>query len=153
METPELRGNVLRATLTGQPFEVMITGEKKDEYRSPGQWIKSRLTKNDYDQVLFVNGYGARRPWLLCEFHGWDEAAQRQRHTFSNGLVVAVAPGDYIIHLGKVLATGNLLLPAWDARERLLALPREHTPAETKCLRRLEARLIEAGVLTIGGAF
>ena len=42
---------------------------------------------------------------------------------------------------------------AWAAREKLLALPRQHTPAETKRLRRLEAQLIAAGVLTIGGPF
>jgi hypothetical protein len=42
---------------------------------------------------------------------------------------------------------------AWDVRNKLLALPRTPTPAERRRLRRLEAQLIEAGLLTINTIF
>ena len=33
----------LKLTLKKMPFEVMVTGEKKIEFRCPSKWIESRL--------------------------------------------------------------------------------------------------------------
>jgi hypothetical protein len=80
----------------------------------PGQVLRltliiSRL-RRDYDYYVFYNGgyTGGSLPWMAFKAHGWDEAAGPEFHTFSNGLVVPVGAGDIIIHLGPLVATGNL---------------------------------------------
>jgi hypothetical protein len=104
---------VLKMTLSKQPFEVMVTGEKQQEYRSPSDWMMSRLydTKErakDYDAVFFRNGYQPHQPWFLAEFLGWEEAAADDSRSFSNGLVVPIPRGTIILHLGEILSSGNL---------------------------------------------
>lgn len=111
--TFDLPGQVLRLTLKKAPFDVMLSGEKKHEYRRPSDYIKSRLTR-DYDYIVFYNGgyTGGNLPWIAFKAHGWDEASEPANLEFSNGLRVAVAYGDIIIHLGDLVAFGNLNSPA-----------------------------------------
>jgi hypothetical protein len=92
----------LRLTLKAQPFEVMSSGEKKEEYREPSEWIKSRLFHKDgtakhYDFVEFTNGYGATRPKFKAAYVKVDMAQESKEITYSNGLVVKVKEGDYVI--------------------------------------------------------
>lgn len=63
---------VLRLTLKRQWFDMIASGEKKEEYRQPGKWILSRLEGRTYDRVQFRNGYAATSPVVECEFLGWD---------------------------------------------------------------------------------
>ncbi len=105
---------VLKLTLEFRPFQVMMTGEKTIEFREPRGWIKARLfTKGGelrhYDEVLFINGYGANRPSIRLEYpnkvhvHQGSDLVQE----YSNGLKVIVKEGTFCIHLGKVLEIGN----------------------------------------------
>jgi len=107
---------VLHLTLSKKPFEVMVTREKTDEFRGDSMWIGSRLyhsearfgQKKHYDLVKFVNGYGDDKPYFIAEYRGFDRAIETTRFEYSNGLVVVVLRGEYIIHLGKIIETGNL---------------------------------------------
>lgn len=111
---PPHGSRVLRLSLSKKPFDVMVTGEKSREYRRPSEWIKSRLEGREprpegpYDFVLFTNGYGAQRPWFAARFEGMGVCRQAYSVAFSNGLLVEVNEGDYIILLGPVAASGNL---------------------------------------------
>jgi|GEM_PF-1192653 len=94
--------SVLKLTLSKKPFEVMIIGEKDEEYRKPSKWIMSRLRM--YDYVLFTNGYGANFPWFITEFENWGYSPDLQTAYYSNGLIVQIGVDDIIISLGDVVA-------------------------------------------------
>ncbi|HUH25243.1 MAG TPA: hypothetical protein VLY87_01325 [Flavobacterium sp.] len=108
---------ILWLTLKMKPFEVMVTGEKPEEFRKPTQWIKSRhhtKTKSGYkfkvyDYVVFTNGYGKHRPYFIAEMVAFTNIshAGKKVYTYSNGLTVEVENGDYIIVIGKILEIGN----------------------------------------------
>ncbi len=65
-------GRVLRLTLKRKWFDMIASGEKKEEYRDPGQWIKSRVNDlKEYDAVEFRNGYQPNAPTVLVEYLGF----------------------------------------------------------------------------------
>ena len=110
----------LKLTVHAKAFEVMVTGEKKREYRRKSKWIQSRLWKKvyeidglpvfdhkEYDLVEIRNGYGKNRPYFLAEFKGHMENIQHFVESYSNGLYVQVNPFDQIIQLGKIIKIGN----------------------------------------------
>ena len=102
----------LLLTLNKLPFQVMISGEKREEFRMDSKWIQSRLfdkfgNQKSYDYVKFVNGYGVDKPYFICEFKGVEKVeGSFEKRVYSNGLVVDQA--DYIIKFGKIVSCGNL---------------------------------------------
>lgn len=103
----------LYLSLKKSPFEVMVTGEKTNEYREPSQWIKSRLyDKNGnpkhYDEIRYTNGYGPDKPYFVTDFYGGHTNIITQSIEYSNGFRVIIASGDYIIVHTKILEKGNL---------------------------------------------
>lgn len=112
---------VLCLPLKKGPFDVMITGEKNQEFRkSKGTgWIETRLYSNFsqdgeplegrvYGYVLFRNGYGDDKPYFICEYKGFYVAPEDFVKTYSNGFRVEVKKGDFIIRLGKIVEKGNI---------------------------------------------
>ena len=81
-------------TLKAQPYGVMVTGEKKEEFRLQSKWIESRLIDSvtgkdkQYDRVSFVNGYGKHRPSFTVSFKGYKLEANGVHKKYSNGLEV-----------------------------------------------------------------
>ncbi len=82
---------VLHLTLHRKWFRKILRGLKKEEYRDPTPYWDKRLEFKTFDVVRFVNGYGKDKPFMVVEF---DFA-----HRCKSG---------WIIHLGKILETGNL---------------------------------------------
>lgn len=106
----------LHLTLNKKAFEVMVTGEKKEEFRKYSKWIESRLydkefVSKEYDVIRFVNGYGKDKPYFICNFEGfWEAYMPVKAREYSNGLVVDnIGKFDFIIYCGDILETGNLL--------------------------------------------
>lgn len=98
---------ILHLVLKREPFEVMVTGEKKNEYREPSDWIKSRLfdkegNRRAYDFVCFRLGYRKFSPFFYVEYLGFTIANKTEYLKFTNKLHVKVNPGDYIIRLGEI---------------------------------------------------
>lgn len=62
---------VLRLTLKKKWFDMIASGDKKEEYRVPGKWILSRLRDKEYDVIEFKNGYGPNVPRMEVEYLGW----------------------------------------------------------------------------------
>ena len=93
---------VLRLTVKRKWFDLIASGEKKEEYRTPSDWIRSRLEGREYDFVEFKNGYGRHVPTCIVEFKGWwwglgipKWGAEREKEYF-------------IIHLGRVIYQHDL---------------------------------------------
>lgn len=57
---------ILKLTLKKKWFNMIASGEKKEEYREIKNYYMNRLT-NKYEQVLFTNGYRKDSPKLLVE--------------------------------------------------------------------------------------
>ena len=105
----------LHLSLKREPFAVMVTSEKTEEFRVGGDWIRSRLfdkndNEKDYDVIKFVNGYGSDKPYFICKYAGFMECYMDvTKRAYSNGLeITGIGKGDYIIYCGSVIETGNL---------------------------------------------
>ena len=98
----------LHLTLKADPFNVMVTGEKAEEFREPTAWIESRIVGKQYDQIKFVNGYGNDKPYFICENWGWLKVREDMTRRYTNGLSLEIKKGSYVILLGDILETGNL---------------------------------------------
>lgn len=92
---------VLRLTLKRKWFDMIASGEKREEYREPGNWIMSRLTGKDYDVVEFANGYGVNVPRVTCQYLGWTRGGGRPEWGASQDRHYVV------IRLGEVISTEN----------------------------------------------
>ena len=107
---------VLKLTLKAMPFEVMVTGEKRYEYRRDSSWLRSRLLRpsgrhRSYDLVEFTNGYGSDRPRFVCEFLNARKFTDKVglSLTYSNGLIVRLDSPLWVIGLGRIVQVSN-----WD---------------------------------------
>ena len=76
---------------------MMVTGEKKEEFREVSSWMESRLFDSkrggkeanavrEYDEVLFVNGRSKdKHPWFSAEFRGFEKRTDANI-TYSTGV-------------------------------------------------------------------
>jgi hypothetical protein len=93
---------MLRLTLKRQWFDMIASGEKKEEYRTPGKWILSRLEGKEYDYVEFKNGYGPNVPTMVVQYIGW-KYSHGKREWGGGSTTGAFAT----IMLGRVLSVNN----------------------------------------------
>ena len=93
----------LKLSINKKAFDVMVTGEKCEEFRDESKWILSRLKKS-YDYIQFTNGYGNERPVFIAEYLGHSVANVDK--VYSNGLVVK---GEKIVlRFGKIIEKRNV---------------------------------------------
>lgn len=106
---------ILHLSLKEEPFEVMVTGEKTNEFRAPTKWIISRLYNKDgtlkhYDLIKFVNGYGSTLPNFTAVYNGFN-VLNHGIHTepYSNGFHLEFLPAGTIdIKIGEIIEINNL---------------------------------------------
>lgn len=105
----------LYLSLKKEPFDVMVTGEKKEEFRKNSDWIRSRFfdknyNEREYDYIKFVNGYGKDSPYFICKYEGFDECYMDvSERKYSNGLKInGIGKGDFIIYCGEIIKKGNI---------------------------------------------
>ena len=92
----------LRLTLKKKWFDMIASGEKREEYREQGKWIDSRVNANkDYNVVEFANGYGPDVPCCVVEYLGYDWATGNPEWGAIPGKLYKV------IYLGRVLSLHN----------------------------------------------
>lgn len=82
---------VLYLTLYKQWFVEILEGRKHVEYRRRTARYDKMFTKQEYSHVVFTNGYGYERPWMIVEIREF-ECTEEQ----------------WLIHLGGVVVSGNL---------------------------------------------
>ena len=105
---------MLKLSFKKPPFDVMVTGEKKVEFRSMSAYIKARLVDSktgkdkEYDLVEFINGYGYDRPRFTVPFKGYELKEEGVYETYSNGLEVDTrGEATYVIFLGDNIVRTN----------------------------------------------
>lgn len=82
---------VLHLVLMKDPFERIMNGSKKIEYRDRTDYWKKRIEHKEYDYIKFRNGYAKNAPTMLVEYKGWNVNED----------------GDYELYLGKVIEVNN----------------------------------------------
>lgn len=88
---------ILHLTLKKKWFDMILSGEKKEEYREiKPYWIK-RLSKQ-YDIIRFRNGYSSDAPTMDIMFLGvkvgvnkteWSDASPKQCYVLSLGNILS----------------------------------------------------------------
>ena len=97
---------ILTLTLKKKWFDMILSGEKKEEYREIKPYWQTRFLESDtinknFDAVLFKNGYAKNAPSILIEHCGlWA----------GHGRISWGAPDKkvYIILLGSIIETKNI---------------------------------------------
>ncbi len=87
-----MKKRVLYLTLYRKWFDCIAAGWKRVEHRNYTEYWRTRLIGKSYDEIHFINGYGAARPWMRFEYG----------HLAHN-----VETGKLDIHLGRLLDSGN----------------------------------------------
>lgn len=88
---------ILHLTLKKKWFDMIASGEKKEEYREIKPYWNKRLHKTFYTHIKFRNGYRADAPNIFIELKG--------QH-IGNGNVNWGAPENknvYVLRLGNIL--------------------------------------------------
>jgi hypothetical protein len=109
---------VLCYVVAGAAYDVMVTGEKTEEYRQASQWNQRRLfvrpdskEQREYTFVRFYHGYGGmkhdNRRMFVAEYLGFDEVEYVDK-VYSNGLHVKFRASAqqkflYRIKIGRVV--------------------------------------------------
>lgn len=107
MTTTDPAPRILRLTLKRKWFDMIASGEKREEYRTPGKWILSRLDGKEYDVVEFKNGYGPKVPTMEVEFLGWEYSYGKREW----GAQAEPGKPYATIKLGRVLSRRNMPTP------------------------------------------
>lgn len=66
-ECPEYKKRTLRLTLKKKWFDMIASGEKKEEYRERKPYWVKRLKGHRFDLIEFRNGYGSNAPSIVAE--------------------------------------------------------------------------------------
>lgn len=61
---------VLHMTLKKKWFDMIASGEKKEEYREIKPYWASRIEGKEFDVVCFRNGYAKDAPTIVVDFLG-----------------------------------------------------------------------------------
>ena len=102
LSDPDASTRVLRLTLNRKWFEMVSSGVKKEEYRTPSAWINSRVnSKKRYDVVEFRNGYRSDSPTVAVEYLGFRYRPGRAMWGAEQGLNYVV------ILLGRIIPAPN----------------------------------------------
>jgi acetate kinase len=112
-----VNGKILRLTLKKKWFDMILSGEKKEEYREIKRYWIHRLCNeieyelnygswdavfNKFDFIIFTNGYGKNAPTLLVEWVS-TEVGKAKTEWSDNW------QGDvFVISLGSIIATENI---------------------------------------------
>ena len=85
---------VLHLNLYRKYFDQILKGEKTIEYRDITPYWSKRLEGKYYDVIQFRNGYRKDAPIMIVEY---------------KGTIVDDLYGTYVIKLGNVLETKNII--------------------------------------------
>lgn len=62
--------NVLNLTIRKAPFEDIVSGRKREEYRKATSYWTKRLIGRDFSEVRFLNGRSRESDKARMEFNG-----------------------------------------------------------------------------------
>ena len=86
---------ILHLTLHRQWFDLILSGEKTEEYREVKEFWRRRLENQRYDEIHFRNGYAPDARWMRVEL------LDITRGEWGGSPV-------FVLKLGRILETRNL---------------------------------------------
>lgn len=89
--------NVLHLTLKKRWFDMIATGEKKEEYREIKPYWNNLLNNKKFHAIQFRSGYSSNSPTILVEL---------REHLGGLGITEWGAPEGEVVHilrLGRIL--------------------------------------------------
>ena len=83
-------------------FNMIISGEKKEEYREVKEYWRKRLLHDKVDRLKLINGYGSDKPYIIIELKDIKMGLGNPYHGAPLNVWV------YILKLGEIVERGNL---------------------------------------------
>jgi hypothetical protein len=90
--------NILHLTLHRKWFDMILLGQKKEEYREMKAYWNLRISRRKYDAISFRNGYAKDAPQMLVEL---------KEHLTGLGIIEWGAPEGmpvHILRLGRIIS-------------------------------------------------
>ena len=97
----------LALRLKGCWFDVMVTGEKRTEYRTASQYWITRLDEKTFRTVKFTRGYARNAPFFVAEWKSCRRIVNAHAR-YSNGAEIEVTEETFAIELGDIVVRGNM---------------------------------------------
>jgi len=94
--------NILHLTLKKKWFDMILSRQKKEEYREIKEYWNVRFSKKKYDIIKFTNGYGKDKPSFTIEL---EELLIGLGLTQWGGVPNRIV---YILRLGNIIEKFNL---------------------------------------------
>ena len=93
-------------------FDMILYGDKKEEYRKIGDYWRKRLLVDKVDRIKFVNGYGKNKPFLVVELKDIRMGTGKEEW--------GAVPGEnyYILELGEKITYGNIKVRAMVVKKK-----------------------------------
>lgn len=89
---------ILHLTLHRKWFDMILSGQKREEYREMKPYWNLRLARRRYDAISFRNGYAKDAPQMLVEL---------KEHLSGLGIIEWGAPAEtpvHILRLGRIIS-------------------------------------------------
>ena len=92
----------LQLTLKKKWFDLILSGEKKEEYREIKPYWEKRLIGKKYDRIIFRNGYGSYAPWFAIELKGITQGNGKSEWGAEEGKRC------FVLSLGEIINIKNI---------------------------------------------
>ena len=89
--------NTLHLTLKKKWFDMILSGEKTEEYRDIKPYYNLRLIGREYDSVVFRNGYASNAPQFTIELKNITPSTGKPEWGAEEGKVY------FVLSLGKII--------------------------------------------------
>ena len=89
-------------TIKKKWFDMILSGEKTEEYRDIKPYYNLRLIGQDYDTVVFRNGYTANAPQFTIELKNITQSTGNPEWGAEEGKTY------FVLLLGKIINTKNI---------------------------------------------
>lgn len=101
----------LRLTISREPMELILSGEKHEDYREDKPKLTQLMFTKDgvpkhFDYIEFRNGYEADSPRIIVEYKGYYKTSFVEKE-YSNGFIASFR-NVVVLKLGKVVHTKYL---------------------------------------------
>lgn len=89
-------------TIKRKWFDLILSVEKKEEYRDVTKFYTSRLVDKGITHLKLINGYGRDRPYIVIELKSIKTGLGNPYHGAPLGIWV------YILELGEIIEAKNI---------------------------------------------
>ena len=92
----------LHLTLKKNWFDLILSGEKKEEYREIKPYWEKRLMGKKYDRIIFRNGYATNAPQFTIKLKSITQGIGKSEWGAEEGKQY------FILSLGEIINTKNI---------------------------------------------